>query len=145
MKTNRLYTLCMAAVLTVMTTVMTGCDNDPYYDYDWFEGRTFAAYANPGDYNELWVATFGYDGKFSIMPCDQFGNLIPGMEVYRGNYSVDYDDNRLFLSYYGYSMNAMWTYIWWDCVDPYTDTYPDMEIYTSQGFGPLDNLTFTPY
>ncbi len=42
-------------------------------------------------------------------------------------------------------MNSVWTFRWWDQYDPYTGTYPDMEIYTAPGRGPLDNLTFTPF
>ena len=42
-------------------------------------------------------------------------------------------------------MNSIWTFSWWDQYDSITGTYPDMEIYTTAGTGPLDNLTFTPY
>lgn len=146
MKVLKLKFVWMAIILASLAATLQACDDEPYYRYDgWIEGRTFAAYSLPGSYNTLWVATFFYDGQFQVSPCDENGYVIPCMEIYRGNYTVDYQTQRIFVSYYGYSMNSMWTYTWWDQYDPYTGTYPDMEIYTSKGFGALDNLVFTPY
>lgn len=147
MKQTRLKFLWAAMLTAVLTMSLQSCDDDdPYYgDTSWFAGRAFAAYAHPDAYNELWIIDFFWDGQFQISPCDVDGNVIDGLEIYTGNYTVDYTNQRIYLSYYGYSMNSMWSFRWWDQRDPYTGTYPDMEIYTTPGYGPLDDLTFTPF
>ncbi|MDE6098282.1 MAG: hypothetical protein K2G24_05285 [Muribaculaceae bacterium] len=136
-----------AVVAAVLAPALQSCETDePYYNSgSWFAGRSFSAYARPGSYNDIWVADFFYDGHFQISPCDINGFVIPGMEIYEGNYTVNYDLGRVYLSYYNYSMNSMWTFNWWDEYDNQTGTYPYMEIFTAPGSGPLDNLTFYPY
>ncbi len=147
MKKSDINSFWAAAVFAVMSLTMQSCQDEPYNPYtpSWFAGRSFAAYAYPGSYNALWVADFYNNGEFQISPCDSYGYIIPGMEAYAGTYSVDYNRGLLYLSYYDYAMNSIWTFSWWDQYDSITGTYPDMEIYTTSGTGPLDNLTFTPY
>lgn len=137
-------------VMAAMSTALSGCDDNHYYYEEpvpgpgWFAGRAYAALAQPGSYNYQWIIDFEYDGSFTVSPCDIDGYSIPGMEVYSGIYNVDYDRGRIYLSYYGYSMNSMWNFQWWDEYDDLTGTYPYLEIYSSAGRGPLDNLTFYP-
>ena len=147
MKQTNPKSLWLVMLTATLMLTLQSCDNDePYYgESSWFAGRAFAAYAHAGAYNDLWVIDFYWNGEFLVSPCDPDGNAIPGLETYEGTYSVNYDLGRIYLSYYGYSMNSVWTFRWLDQYDPYTGTYPDMEIYTAPGRGPLDNLTFTPF
>lgn len=147
MKLSKFNYHWLTMVFAALSLGLQSCEDEPYYEPNmgWFAGRSFAAYAQYGAYNDLWVLDFYNNGEFQVTPCDSYGYAIPGMGYYEGTYTVDFSRGCIYLSYYDYPMNSTWAFQWWDEYDSYTGTYPDMEIYTATGTGPLDNLTFTPY
>lgn len=146
---RRIFNLfVLTFVVMSVSFVMQSCDDDDdeYYwgSPEWFGGKVFTAEAQPGQYNALWVLEFYNNGTFTVIPTDSDGNTMWQLESYEGRWTVDYNTGRIYISYYGYSANTVWTFTWWDEEDSYSGYYPYIEIYTAYGSGQLDNLTFYP-
>lgn len=130
--------LTLTFVIVTVGLSATSCDDDEYYwgEPSWFYNRQFVAQSNTGNF--WWYLTLYNDGTFTVDPVDNYGYDIEYIEAYAGNYTITFDPNRIYVSYYGYSMNSMWTFE----DDGGSGRYA--WIYTAPGTGPLDNLVFEP-
>lgn len=136
MKKISKLTLLLMVMLTMAVTTQS-CDDDEYYwgQSGWWRGKSFIATDASGTFN--WILDMYDDGTFYVTPYDFNGYEIYDIDAYSGNFTVDYNKNIIYVSYYGWSMNSMW-YI------GYPGGY-NMTISTPVGYGPLDNLVFVPY
>lgn len=141
--------LFIAVALLGMSVTMQSCDDDDVYvdsqlwgSPSWFGGKVFTAEAQPDQYNAYWVLNFYNNGTFSVVPTDYYGNRIWEISGYDGRWVVDYPNQRLYITYYGYSANTVWQFQWWDQIDDYSGYYPTVKLYTALGNGALDNLVF---
>lgn len=138
MTMKKLTKFALLLIVTLSMAVSTqSCDDDEYIwgEPGWWDGQSYIATDASGTFN--WILDMYGDGTFYVTPYDFDGYEIYDIEAYSGLYTVDYNQNIIYVSYTGYSMNSMW-YI----------NYPggyNMTISTPVGYGPLDNLVFQPY
>lgn len=112
-----IYLLLLFVGCNMLFTACDDKDDDPQSN-SWFANKQFTA--EPEDWYisgiDWWVLSMdgnsgpGYDGHFTVRAYDDDGRPMSGIESYSGKYQVDYENNRLFITYDGYSANAVWTF-----------------------------------
>lgn len=126
MKKVLILILCVMALPIAITSCSKDDDVKDPYSSSWFAGKEFSAEDWPGRIHgtsgevDWWILSMdgkggaGYDGHFKVVPYweDDEDELIYGIltnhKSYSGKYQIDYENNRLFISYDGYSANAIW-------------------------------------
>ncbi len=113
--------LYLLLLLVGFSTVTVSCsdDNDDPYSGNWFNKKEFTAEPeNWGDdsYIDWWILSMdgnggsGYDGRFTVRAYNDDGSLVRGANSYSGKYTVDFEQGRLYVTYDGYSANAVWNF-----------------------------------
>lgn len=119
----------MLCLLTLPILFSSCSDNDDEPDSPkWFAGKQFTAFTSSSSDVNVWILSMdgkggvGYDGKFEVEPYwyDESVNHIEYHKVkdhksYSGTYQVDYQKNRIYITYDGYSANSVWEF--GDCED----------------------------
>lgn len=127
---NRLLNLIL--LLTSLSLVTVSCDTDEDKDElidpntaEWFAGKEFSAITLPGEYGypdvTWWILSLdgnsgpGYAGHFKLTPYweneeeTQHG-IVTSYKTYTGKYSVDFEKQRIYLVFDGYSAQQMWSF-----------------------------------
>lgn len=134
-------------MLLLLPVLATSCDsNDDPESPGWFGGKEFTATTyGTADY---WILSFdkksgaGYDGYFKVVPYTADGKVSHYATSYGGKYQVDYDVNRIYVTY----DNGGTSY--WTFADDYDDdewpNYNPNRIISipSNATGVLAGLTF---
>ena len=117
--------LCAMALPIAITSCSTDDEKGPY-SANWFTGKEFTSEPSPGNASwptvDWWILSMdgkggaGYDGHFKVTPYwedpdhENIYGILHNHSSYSGKYQIDYENNRIFITYDGYSANAIWLF-----------------------------------